>query len=783
MFTEYCICPMVRIIGMLKNGWLLAVALLFIASCTQRQDPDQLDEEEYAQAVENLVSVATSVESYFQESQSVDDMVARMDEIKSIEGVVDAYATETCFYIDIEGWGVIGYPFDRDFDAVPADFDPAILKEITSMVPVRSGDEDAPIIVNGDYKACVMNAQHKERQWTRPVADAVIEMFEKCGIEADLYDDPTLSFFRTDIFKYNLIFIIGHGSFDTRSGLHWIETSETLEIPDDFLTERILLQDSDLVSLIFGDPLHNGYHSDEVFLSRSKESREGNTGIVFQYYVTEKWIQNAPDSFSEKGKAVLFMVPCQSLMGEPSKKDKDGHTYDHEANDRRVRLIDDSMAQVFFDKGAGLYIGYDESSSELAQFGGMHFFARLLSGYSFEQALNDLPTPENDMALLYHKTDYEPNPTYVFEKMRDYNDDGTVIIREWDVARHILTDNGFDMSAYVVSPAMTSNLSEGMDGYVFSAIASYSPDVALHFEDYWNITYDTPFSFVNDNRPQYGFTISKGDIPTLGDSYPATLSRNAETHRVFFQLERRLDKFSPNTEYHVWPYIAYDNTYNYGKEIVFTTGDAVPSVPVPEAVDMGLSVKWASFNVGATKPEEHGQYFAWGETSPDKVKYDWKSYQLSEGEYGDELTRYCNMTQYGYEGYTDSRTVLEPGDDAARANLSGKWRMPTRTEFEELLNPAKCTVKWELQSGVAGLKVTSKSTGKTVFFPAAGSKSGPAVDDSYIVGAGTLGRYWSSSLNTEGPYNAYYLLFDKDGGNVFNYYRYYGYPVRAVLAE
>ena len=771
MFTEYCICPMVRIIGMLKNGWLLAVALLFIASCTQRQDPDQFDEEEYAQAVENLVSVATSVESYFQESQSVDDMVARMDEIKAIEGVVDAYATKTCFYIDIEGWGVIGYPFDRDFDAVPADFDPAILKEITSMVPVRSGDEDAPIIVNGDYKACVMNAQHKERQWTRPVADAVIEMFKKCGIEADLYDDPKRGFFKKDIFDYNLIFIIGHGCFDEVKGLHWLETRDEFVVTED---------------------LNKGYWKelwvdtvtpDQTMLYRNQETYDGESGLSFRLYVSDQFISKSSHSFSDDGKAVLFMVPCQTLMCNPTKLYEDAHTYHHESNDRRVRLIDDSMAQVFFDKGAGLYIGYDESSSELAQFGGMHFFARLLSGYSFEQALNDLPTPENDMALLYHQTDYDPNPTYVFENMRDYNDDGTVVIREWDVARHILTDNGFDMSAYVVSPAMTSNLSEGMDGYVFSAIASYSPDVALHFEDYWDITYDTPFSFVNDNRPQYGFTISKGDIPTLGDSYPATVSRNAETHRVFFQLERGLDKFSPNTEYHVWPYIAYDNTYNYGNEIVFTTGDAVPSMPVPEAVDMGLSVKWASFNVGASKPEEHGHYFAWGETSPDKVKYDWKSYQLSEGEYGDELTRYCNMTQYGYEGYTDSRTVLEPGDDAARANLSGKWRMPTRTEFEELLNPAKCTVKWEPQSGVAGLKVTSKSTGKTVFFPAAGSKSGPAVDDSYIVGAGTLGRYWSSSLNTEGPYNAYYLLFDKDGGNVFNYYRYYGYPVRAVLAE
>lgn len=746
-----------RVLRFIRQIWrcgsVLPIFLFLVVSC-ERHDPNTLSEEEYARAVENLVSVATSVEPFFEESQSVDDMVARMEEIKSIEGVVDAYASETGFYVDIEGWGVIGYLFD-EYNDTPVEYDPAVLEEIVSMVPVRSGDDAAPVTINGDYKACVMNAQHKERQWTRPIADAVIEMFEKCGIEADLYDEPTLDFFKTDIFKYNLVFLIGHGDYDAHSGsnVHWLQTRETFAIAVDETQENYLLDFWPHVPY----PLE-----DEVRLCRSKkaETRDGKRGVVFTYYISENFIKKESSAqFPQDKKAVLYVINCFSLTGDPAMNLEEGTYHD------QGRLINDNMAQTFFDKGAGLYIGYDEVSTELAQFGGMHFFARLLSGFSFDYALNDLPATD-----------------YAFQSCIDYNDDGSVD-RRWSVARHALT-NGFDMNAFVVSPAMEMEPQPGVESYQFSAIASYSPDVSLRFDDYWDSgTGFMPFSFVSDDRPQYGFSVGRWPVPILGIRYPATVKRNPDTHRVDYLVEIPRGLLDPNTEYHVWPYIANGNEYNYGNEIVFTTGEAGSSVPVPEAIDMGLSVKWASFNVGAGRPEEHGHYYAWGETSPDKVKYDWKSYQMSQGEYGDELTRYCNMAQYGFNGYTDTRTVLEPMDDAAHAKLGGKWRMPTKAEFEELLNPAKCTVRWEPQGGVAGLKVTSKSTGKQVFFPASGSKSGPAVDDSYIIDAGTLGRYWSSSLTTEGPYNAYYLLFDADGGHVYNYYRYYGYPVRAVLAE
>lgn len=195
----------------------------------------------------------------------------------------------------------------------------------------------------------------------------------------------------------------------------------------------------------------------------------------------------------------------------------------------------------------------------------------------------------------------------------------------------------------------------------------------------------------------------------------------------------------------------------------------------PTPMDMGLSVKWASFNVGASRPEGYGSFFAWGETDPNKSDYSWESYKWSAGEYQDEMTKYCMEAENGYKGFTDNKKLLDPEDDAAHVKLGGKWRMPTMAEFEELLNPDNSIVEWEPSNGVDGIKVTSRKTGQTIFLPAAGGRNGTSHS-----GSGTYGRYWSSSLNEGGSYSAVYLYFKSDNAYTYNYHRYFGYPVRPV---
>ena len=185
-----------------------------------------------------------------------------------------------------------------------------------------------------------------------------------------------------------------------------------------------------------------------------------------------------------------------------------------------------------------------------------------------------------------------------------------------------------------------------------------------------------------------------------------------------------------------------------------------------EYVDLGLSVKWATCNVGATKPEEYGDYFAWGETQP-KNTYDWSTYKWYNGSYD---------TQTKYDGTVDDKTVLESADDAATANWSGSWRMPTTEELQELIN--NCTWTWTTQNGVYGYKVTSKKSGytnKSIFLPAAGYRG-----SSDLNGAGSAGLYWSSSLNTYNPGRAYELNFYSGSVRRYDSNRPYGQSVRPV---
>ena len=191
-----------------------------------------------------------------------------------------------------------------------------------------------------------------------------------------------------------------------------------------------------------------------------------------------------------------------------------------------------------------------------------------------------------------------------------------------------------------------------------------------------------------------------------------------------------------------------------------------------EYVDLGLpsGIKWATCNVGAITPEGYGDYFAWGETEPKEICY-WSTYKWCNGDIY-SLTKYCEDSEYGT---VDNKTTLELSDDAANVNWGGKWRMPTRVEQKELLNTSNCTWTWTTQNGVTGYKVTSVKNGNSIFLPAAGFRGYDGLSN-----AGNNGNYRSSSLSTNGSYEAYYLFFNSSYVYWSGNYRYYGQSVRAV---
>ncbi|MBO5809643.1 MAG: DUF1566 domain-containing protein [Bacteroidales bacterium] len=223
-----------------------------------------------------------------------------------------------------------------------------------------------------------------------------------------------------------------------------------------------------------------------------------------------------------------------------------------------------------------------------------------------------------------------------------------------------------------------------------------------------------------------------------------------------------LTNLSDNTTYYVRAYATNEKGTSYGEEKSFTTLERTFENGY-EYVDLGLSVKWATCNVGASKAEDYGDYFAWGETSV-KETYDEDNC----------LTYELSYSELQAQGYIDSEGNLTSSHDASTANWGGDWRMPTYDELKELSN--NCTWTWTTQNGVNGYNVEGPN-GNSIFLPAAGFRNG-----SSLCNAGSSGYYWSS---TPGGYYfdllAYYLIFGSGDHYMLNHGRCSGLSVRPVV--
>ena len=196
-------------------------------------------------------------------------------------------------------------------------------------------------------------------------------------------------------------------------------------------------------------------------------------------------------------------------------------------------------------------------------------------------------------------------------------------------------------------------------------------------------------------------------------------------------------------------------------DTILSVNDDKGEINGHEYVDLGLSVKWATCNVGADSPTDYGNYYAWGETS-------------TKSEYTKKNSKTYGMIMIDIAG--DSTY------DAARANWGGSWRLPTKAEFEELIS--NCNSEWTTLNGVKGRRFTSNMNGKSIFLPAAGYHepkfffTGRRYGSSY--GAGKVGLYWSSTPDESNADYAYYLWFRGSKQGVDCFTRYYGQSVRPV---
>jgi len=203
------------------------------------------------------------------------------------------------------------------------------------------------------------------------------------------------------------------------------------------------------------------------------------------------------------------------------------------------------------------------------------------------------------------------------------------------------------------------------------------------------------------------------------------------------------------------------------------TNPTIPASPTEgQWVDLGLpsGLMWYSVNIGSTTPEGFGDYYAWGETQP-KNFYSWTNYAYGSSD--DKITKYCNSSEWGLNGFSDNLTTLQPSDDVATQVLGSGARIPTREEWQELLDNTQSN--WTVRNGVYGRLFTADNL-NTLFIPAAGNRYGSSLNRD-----GLDGDYWSSSLDVVAPCFAWNYHFGEvlndvyDGNN-----RCDGYTIRAV---
>ncbi|MCM8872755.1 MAG: hypothetical protein NDJ65_05690 [Paludibacteraceae bacterium] len=319
--------------------------------------------------------------------------------------------------------------------------------------------------------------------------------------------------------------------------------------------------------------------------------------------------------------------------------------------------------------------------------------------------------------------------------------------------------------AHIFLPA--AGVHSGHDFYMRGTYGLYSSS-SLLTEYYSNIAWYMAFYQV-----YVGYEIAIGGFRSDGQSVRAVISKNGGGS----------DSNDNNSG---------DNGSNDSDVSQFVGGTEVGY----DYVDLGLTsgTMWATCNVGASKPEEYGNHYAWGETTPKSIYY-WSTYKYGSG--SNHLIKYTD-SEHGKDDFVDSKTVLDLSDDAAYVNWGGKWRMPTDVQLYELRD--QCYWVWSESynsSGVKGYIVykakSSSDMGKHVykgqtpsssytlsdahiFLPAAGYRYGDGLAE---VNGG--GYYWSLSLYTEKPISAWSISFFYSEMAGYSINRYFGHTVRAVI--
>lgn len=500
---------------------LAAVLITGLYSCTENGGENDNrhrrgGEESPEEICLKFDQVIDDVDIFYDQCKSMEELRVFLPEIKEVRNVEDAYISDRYLYIKIKGYGTMSYSYiDDEEDEVISAQNDQLYHGLTRAELDRS-------YINPEYaleNAVVSNQEYDQRMSMRVVAEDALKLLRFAGIDAQPNNSPDIDFFKNQIFGYDIIFHIGHGSYDDNEKIHWFLTLQEIHNFDEEL---------DLI---------NTYPTDQVSVNRHNGKKVAK--------ISEKFIETSEKEFGKKGKTIFFSVPCESLNG------KENILIDHNKQDY-------SFADAFTANGLGLYLGYDERNN-VGHNAGLLFLGNLVSGMTVENSFKRLP-----YSYLHNVMD-QGDWSYTADLFPSYYD-----------KNHSIANSTLTMP--VINEVESIETNDGrMLRLKATAILYREP---YNYNDEYKI-YQKYIDGFNYSDFTYGYEISESSNFNNSTQISKTpvgtdLSETKERclynkNLVTFTKLYSLDNLKPETKYYIRAFFNDGTINNYSKAKEFTT--------------------------------------------------------------------------------------------------------------------------------------------------------------------------------------------------------------------
>ena len=586
---------------------------------------------------EDIDRANSAIVPLYMQCESIAELSQHLSTINDIEGVENVWIDEQALFVKIRDYGTITFLYPPTPSSSESEED-SFLSQSRNLIR-RSNVQATGHIPNNVHNACVYYQLEKNEDPVRNTAKKFsIETnnaFNNLGISSQRITNDGPEFFVKNIFNYDLIFLITHGSYDKKTDTHWLLTGEEVAstaYEDDIFTISENLKQTKI------------YSPNKLCYTWVLEYRNSQWYAVFYSCVSDKLIASSRNCFKGFG-TIIFNTACESLKNN------------------------NNLANVFINKGAGCYLGYTDTN-RTGHAAGYEFYSALLNGSCIGNAYEHIHSLFKEESFSVNDQTYHPEL-----RMVQSNN---------DVSKDCITHS----ESLPIEDISSNNAIQ----------------VKLHGRIKKLNTFPTDY--------QYGFQWSTNSNMSQAKRNKADANNyNTATHYMTWEKTLNESSLQPNTTYYYCAYMYDGYSYCYGEVKSFRTPDVdiCPDGNHPHVINLGLpsGTKWYCCNLGATSPNQYGDYIQWTQRS-----------------------------------------------------TTSSGRIPNAQEAKELIN--YCTSKWTTYKGVNGRLFTGPN-GKKIFLPATGYKW-PRDGYIYDINIGGEGNYWTTTESSDSE-RAYDLEFN--ASNVF----------------